>query len=161
MEVVYPRCAGLDVHKDTVVACMRVARDDGEVERLVDSFGTSTRELTRLGAWLQSHRCMHAAMESTGVYWRPVWNVLEGPVQLLLINARHFRNVPGRKTDVNDASWLADLLACGLLRGSFVPAAEQQRVRSLTRIRRQLVRERSQHVQRIQKTLEQIGRAHV
>lgn len=154
MEVLYPRCAGLDVHKDLVVACVRLAQPDGTTRREVADFGTTTRELTRLGDWLAAPRCTHAAMESTGVYWRPVWHALAERLELVLVNARHFRNVPGRKTDVRDAAWLADLLACGLLRGSFVPGPAQQELRALTRLRKQLVRERVQHVQRIQKTLE-------
>lgn len=154
MDVKHRRCAGLDVHKDTVVACARLVGDDGQVAQEVGEFGTTTTELFRLGEWLTEHGCTHAAMEATGVYWKPVWHVLEGSIELILVNARHFRNVPGRKTDVNDATWLADLLAHGLLRGSFVPPAPQQEIRDLTRTRKTLVREQSRHIQRIQKTLE-------
>jgi transposase len=153
MNVIYPRCAGLDVHKDTVVACARVAVD-GKVEQEVKTFGTTTRELLALADWLQGHGCTHAAMESTGVYWKPIWHVLEGALDLVLANAMHIKNVPGRKTDVNDAMWIADLLAHGLIRSSFVPPTPVQEMRDLTRTRKQLVREAAKHVQRIQKTLE-------
>lgn len=153
MEVLHPRCAGLDVHKDTVVACARIM-EDGKVEQHVETFGTMTSDLERLRDWLTSHGCTHVAMESTGVFWKPVWHVLEGRFELVLANAAHVRNVPGRKTDVNDAMWLADLLAHGLIRGSFVPELSIQELRDLTRTRKQLVRERAQHVQRIQEVLQ-------
>jgi transposase len=152
MEVLYPRCAGLDVHKDTVVACVRCVTEP--VCREVRTFGTTTKELFALGDWLESHDCTHVAMEATGVYWKPVWHMLEGRSELVLANAQHIRNVPGRKTDVNDAMWIADLLAHGLIRGSFVPPARIMELRDLTRTRKQLVREVSQHTLRIQKTLE-------
>ena len=154
MELTHRSCVGLDVHKDTVVACARMVADDGSVRNEVEQFGTTTTELFRLSEWLAERACTHAVMEATGVYWRPVWHVLEGTIELMLVNARHFRNVPGRKTDVNDATWLADLLAHGLVRGSFVPPPPQQAVRDLTRTRKQLVREKAQHIHRIQKTLE-------
>jgi transposase len=153
MEVLHPRCAGLDVHKDTVVACARLVTD-GKVSHEVRTFGTTTSQLCALSDWLQECGCTHAAMESTGVYWRPVWHVLDGSLELVLANAMHIRNVPGRKTDVNDATWIADLLAHGLIRGSFVPPSQVQEMRDLTRTRKQLVREAAQHSQRIQKTLE-------
>jgi transposase len=153
MEVVYARCAGLDVHQKTVVACVRLVGPSG-VTHDVRSFGTSTRELLELADWLASHRCTHVAMESTGVYWKPVWHVLEGNVELLLANAMHIRNIPGRKSDVNDATWIADLLAHGLIRSSFVPPAPIHELRDLTRTRKQLVREVAQHTQRLQKVLE-------
>jgi transposase len=152
MEVMYPRCAGLDVHKDTVVACVRCVSDP--VHREVRTFRTTTRELFALADWLESHGSTHVAMEATGVYWKPVWHLLEERFELVLANAQHIRNVPGRKTDVNDAMWIADLLAHGLIRGSFVPPAPIQELRDLTRTRKQLVREISQHTLRIQKTLE-------
>lgn len=152
MEVLYPRCAGLDVHKDTVVACVRCVSEPKAHE--VRSFGTTTRELLELSDWLESHGCTHVAMEATGVYWKPVWHLLEGNFELVLANAQHIRNVPGRKTDVNDAMWIADLLAHGLIRSSFVPPAQVQQLRDLTRTRKQLVREISQHSLRIQKVLE-------
>lgn len=153
MEVLYPRCAGLDVHKQSVVACVRLVGAGG-VTTEVRRFGTHTRDLETLRTWLTGHGVTHAALESTGVYWKPVWHVLEDAVTLLLANAAHVRNVPGRKTDVNDATWLADLLAHGLLRPSFVPPAAQQQWRDLTRTRKQLTRERARHVLRVQKLLE-------
>src|SRR6266404_358890 len=154
MEVLYPHCAGLDVHKDTVVACMRHMAT-GSVEREVRTFKTTTKDLLALSEWLTSQGCTHVAMEATGVYWKPVWHILsDGDVTLVLANAAHVKNVPGRKTDVNDATWLADLLAHGLVRGSFVPDAQTQEMRGLLRTRKQLVRERTSHVQRLQKTLE-------
>jgi transposase len=153
MQVMYPRCAGLDVHKETVVVCVRIT-EGGKVQHHVRTFGTTTRELLELSDWLSSHRCTHVALESTGVYWKPVWHVLEPSFELVLANASHIRNVPGRKTDVNDATWIADLLAHGLIRGSFVPPVQIQELRDLTRTRRQLVRESSRHTLRIQKVLE-------
>lgn len=153
MEVVYPRCAGLDVHKATVVACVRVI-EGRQVQQEVRTFQTTTKELLRLSDWLRESGCTHVALESTGVYWKPVWHVLEGSFELVLANAGAIRNVPGRKTDVNDAMWIADLLAHGLIRSSFVPPTPVQELRDLTRTRAQLVREIARHTQRIQKTLE-------
>jgi transposase len=153
MEVLHPKCAGLDVHKDTVVACVRIASGK-RVSQEVKTFGTTTKELLALSDWLGEQDCTHVAMEATGVYWKPVWHILEGSLELVLANAAHIKNVPGRKTDVNDAMWIADLLAHGLIRPSFVPETPIQELRTLTRTRKQLVRERVQHVQRIQKTLE-------
>lgn len=153
MEVLYPRCAGLDVHQASVVACARIV-EEGRVNQDVRTFGTTTKDLLALADWLRAKECSHVVMESTGVYWRPVWHVLEGDFELLLANAAHVRNVPGRKTDVNDATWLADLLAHGLIRGSFVPPTNVQELRDLTRTRKQLVREVARHTQRLQKTLE-------
>jgi transposase len=154
MEVLYPHCAGLDVHKDTVVACVR-HMVNGTVKREVRTFKTTTKELLALSEWLAAEKCTHIAMEATGVYWKPVWHILsDGDFALVLANAAHVKNVPGRKTDVNDATWLADLLAHGLIRGSFVPDPQTQEMRDLLRTRKQLVRERSRHVQRLQKTLE-------
>jgi len=154
MEVLYPHCAGLDVHKETVVACVR-HMVNGAVTREVRTFGTTTKNLLALSEWLASQGCTHVAMEATGVYWKPVWHILsDGDVTLVLANAAHVKNVPGRKTDVNDATWLADLLAHGLIRGSFVPDAQTQELRALLRTRKQFARERSSHVQRLQETLE-------
>ena len=154
MEVLYPRCAGLDVHKQTVVACLRVAQG-GQVTHEVRTFKTTTTDLLALSAWLSESGCTHVAMEATGVYWKPVWHILsDGEFELVLANAAHVKNVPGRKTDVKDAEWLSDLLAHGLIRGSFVPDRQTQQMRTLLRTRKQLVRERSGHVQRLQKTLE-------
>jgi transposase len=152
MEVLHPRCAGLDVHKDTVVAAVRCVAPPMHHE--VRSFTTTTRGLFELADWLESHGCTHVAMEATGVYWKPVWHLLEGRFDLVLANAQHIRNVPGRKTDVGDATWIADLLAHGLIRSSFVPPASIQELRDLTRTRKQLVREICQHSLRIQKVLE-------
>ena len=154
MEVLYPHCAGLDVHKDTVVACVR-HMVNGSVEREVRTFKTTTKELLALSDWLAGAECTHIVMEATGVYWKPVWHILaDGEFELVLANAAHVKNVPGRKTDVNDATWLAELLAHGLIRGSFVPDRQTQEMRNLLRTRKQFVRERTSHVQRIQKTLE-------
>lgn len=153
MEVLYPRCAGLDVHKESVVACARVV-SAGAVEAPVRTFPTTTAGLLALADWLSGHGCTHVAMESTGVYWKPVWHLLASEFELVLAHAAHSRNVPGRKSDVSDARWLADLLAHGLLRGSFVPPPAVQELRDLTRTRKQLVRELAQHTQRIHKVLE-------
>jgi transposase len=152
MEVLYPRCAGLDVHKDSVVARIRCVSEPLHDE--VRTFATNTSALMQLNEWLSTYGVTHVAMEATGVYWKPVWHLLEGDFELILANAQHIRNVPGRKTDVNDATWIADLLAHGLIRSSFVPPAPIQDLRDLTRTRKQLVREISQHASRIQKVLE-------
>jgi len=153
MEVLYRRCAGLDVHAKSVTACVRIAAD---ATITYDQFtaSTTTRGLLALDAWLTAHGCTHVAMEATGVYWKPVWHVLEEHFTLVLANAMHIRNVPGRKSDTNDARWIADLLAHGLIRGSFIPSASIQALRDLTRTRRQLGREVARHIQRVQKTLE-------
>jgi transposase len=154
MDVLYKRCAGLDVHKDSVVACVRSA-DGAKVNRDVRTFATTTSALLDLAAWLAEYGCTHVAMEATGVYWKPVWHILaDGELELILANAAHVKAVPGRKTDVNDATWLADLLAHGLVRSSFVPPPEIAEVRELVRTRKQLTREKARHTQRIQKTLE-------
>jgi transposase len=149
MDRVNPRCAGLDVHKDSVYACARV---DGK--SYTERFGTTSRELLRLGDWLAGHGVTVVAMESTGVFWRPVWNLLEGRVELMLVNARHVKQVPGRKTDVTDCQWLAELLEHGLLRPSFVPPRPQRELRELTRQRTQLLGDRARVVNRVHKTLE-------
>ena len=155
MEVLYARCAGLDVHKATVVAGVRLAAPGGKVVREVRTFGTTTASLLELAEWLAAQGCTHAAMEATGVYWKPVWHILaEGGFALVLANAAQVRNVPGRKTDVGDATWLAELLAHGLIRASFVPDTPTQELRALLRTRKQLVREKASHTQRLQKTLE-------
>ncbi len=153
MEVVHPRCAGLDVHKDVIVCCVRLVGPAG-VQQEVRKFGATSAELLALSDWLSKCHCTDVAMEATGVYWKPVWHVLEGHFELVLGNAAHIRNVPGRKTDVNDATWIADLLAHGLIRSSFVPPQPIQELRDLTRTRKQLVREVARHTLRIQKTLE-------
>ena len=155
MDMLYPRCAGLDVHRDTVVACARIAAGpEARATQEVRTFGTTTGELLLLSEWLSSLDVTHVAMEATGVYWRPIWHVLDGEFELVLANAMHVKNVPGRKTDVNDATWIADLLAHGLIRSSFVPPTPIQELRMLTRTRKQLVRERASHVQRVDKILQ-------
>lgn len=153
MELLYDRCSGLDVHKDSVSACIRTGSGPS-TRRLHQDFSTTTSGLLELSSWLESHQVTHVVMESTGIYWKPVWHILEGHFELLLANAQEVRNVPGRKSDFNDAMWLADLLAHGLIRGSFVPPEPIQELRDLTRTRRQVVRERSQHSLRLQKVLE-------
>jgi transposase len=154
MEVLHPHCAGLDVHKDSVVACIR-HMVEGKVTTHVKTFKTTTQELMALSEWLSTEAATHIAMEATGVYWKPVWHILsDGEFELILANAAHVKNVPGRKTDVNDAVWLADLMAHGLIKASFVPDEPTQQMRDLLRTRKQMVRERSSHIQRIQKTLE-------
>jgi transposase len=154
MDVVYARCCGLDVHKRTVVACLIVPGPRGRPEKTIRTFGTMTADLQALADWLAAAGCTHVGMESTGVYWQPVWNVLEERFTLLLANARHIKAVPGRKTDVRDCEWLADLLRHGLLPSSFVPARAQRELRELTRYRTTLIQERSAEVNRLQKTLE-------
>lgn len=151
MEVIYPRCAGLDVHKQTVVACVRIAGEGPPLQQ-VRTFESATSGLLALADWLDCFGVEHVGMEAAGVYWKPVWHILEGHFELVLANAAHVKNVPGRKTDVGDAMWLADLLAHGLIRASFVPPVAVQELRSLTR--KQFVRERAAHAQRIEKVLE-------
>lgn len=153
MQELYERCAGLDVHKDLIVASARW-KVGASVRHEVGEFATTTTGLLKLGDWLEAHQVTHVVMEATGVYWKPVWHVLEGRFELSLVNAAHVKAVPGRKSDVNDATWLSDLLAHGLVRASFVPPSPIQGLRDLTRTRKQLVREVSQHTLRIQKTLE-------
>jgi transposase len=155
MDAIYPCVAGLDVHKKTVVACVRRLDGRGRVSKQVKTFGTMTRDLLELGDWLSRHAVTHVAMESTGVYWKPVFHLLEGRfAEILLVNAQHIKNVPGRKTDVKDCEWIAQLLQCGLLRGSFVPPVEIRQLRDLTRQRSQLVADRARVANRIQKVLE-------
>jgi len=155
MDLIYARCAGLDVHKATVVGCVRVPGPQGGERRgETKTFSTTMAGLLALADWLTAHEVTHAALESTGVYWRPVYAVLEGLMTLLLVNARHVKMVPGRKTDVRDCEWLAQLLEYGLLRASFVPPRPIRDLRDLTRLRKTLIRERGHHVNRIAKTLE-------
>jgi transposase len=156
MDTLYPHCAGLDVHKDSVVACVRHAGAGrgGAPREAVRMFGTTTSELLALGDWLAAEGVTHAAMESTGVYWKPVWNLLEGRLALMLVNAHHVKQVPGRKTDVKDCQWIAQLLQHGLLKPSFVPGRPQRELRDLTRQRAQLVADRARVSNRIQKVLE-------
>jgi transposase len=158
MEVLYPRCAGLDVHKKTVVASILIHLPNGKKQKEKRSFSTFSHHLREMADWLEGHQIKQVAMESTGVYWKPVWAILSAhraDFELLLVNAKHFKNVPGHKTDPKDAAWLADLLQHGLLRGSFVPPTDIQDLRDLTRYRVALVEEQAATANRIQKLLEQ------
>jgi len=153
MEVLHECVAGLDVHKDSVVGCVRTVSGD-KTTREHRTFDATTDGLLALLEWLTSCRCELVAMEATGVYWMPVWRILsDGAFKLIVVNAAHIKAVPGRKTDMKDSTWLADLAAFGLLKASFVPDEEQHELRALMRTRKQLVREQTRHVQRIQKTL--------
>lgn len=154
MHILYERCCGLDVHKKTVVACLICSGKCGRTDRQIRTFGTATADLLELAEWLHAEKCTHVAMESTGVYWKPIYNLLEGDLQVLVVNAHHLKTVPGRKTDVRDAEWIADLLRHGLLRASFIPPAPQRELRDLTRYRTSLVMDRSRILNRIQKLLE-------
>lgn len=149
MQVLHERCCGLDVHKKTVAVC--VITPEGQETR---TFSTMTNDLMRLADWLREKGITHVAMESTGVYWKPIYNLLEDEFTLLVVNAHHIKTVPGRKTDVKDAEWIADLLRHGLVKGSFVPDRPQRELRELVRYRRSLIQERSQVINRIQKVLE-------
>jgi len=153
MDILYPRCAGLDVHKEKVVACVRKLKG-GSARQQVRTFRTETNALLEMADWLAAQEVTHVAMESTGVYWKPIWNLLEGLFELLLVNAEHIKQVPGRKTDVKDSQWIAELLQHGLLKPSFVPERPVRQLRELTRQRVQLVRQKVQVANRIQKTLE-------
>ncbi len=156
MDVLHTHCAGLDVHKKTVVAAVRVPDPQKKVgwRVITQTFGTMTADLLALSDWLLAHEVTHAAMESTGEYWKPVYNILEASFELLLVNPQHLKAVPGRKTDVNDAEWIAELLQYGLLRASFVPPKGQRALRELTRARTTFVRERATLANRVQKVLE-------
>jgi len=154
MDMFYACCAGLDVHKETVVATVRHRRDNGKVHQQTRTYGTMTAQLLELADWLEAEGVTHLAMESTGVYWKPIWNLLEDRFEILLVNAQHIKHVPGRKTDVKDSEWIAQLLQCGLLRGSFVPETPQRELRELTRQRRQMVHSKASVANRIQKVLE-------
>ncbi len=154
MEVVYERCAGIDIHKKMVQVCCITANERGQRHKEQRRFATKTQDLLDLSTWLKGEGCTHVAMESTGVYWKPVYNILEGEFEMLVVNAHHLKTVPGRKTDVNDAEWIADLLQHGLLKASFIPSAPQRELRELTRYRVSLVEERTRTVNRVQKTLE-------
>ena len=153
MQVIYQRCCGLDVHKRIIIACVLEWVGSGW-EKEIRQFGTMTSDLLALSDWLVHEGCTHVAMESTGVYWKPVYNILEGQFELLVVNAQHLKAVPGRKTDVRDAEWIAELLAHGLLRGSFVPPPSVRELRDLTRYRTSLVRDRARTINRLQKVLE-------
>jgi len=153
MQVVYERCCGLDVHKRTIMACVLKWSASGW-QKEIREFGAMTKDLLALSDWLVGEGCTHVAMESTGVYWKPVYNILEGQFKLLVVNAQHLKAVPGRKTDVRDAEWIAQLLAHGLVRGSFVPPASVRELRELTRYRTSLVHDRARTLNRLQKVLE-------
>jgi transposase len=160
MDVLVDRCAGLDVHKDTVMAVVRGPTPEGTGRtQEVRQYRTFTAALRELRAWLLAERVTQVAMEATGSYWKPVWHVLdaESGYELLLCNPRHVKNLPGRKTDVSDAAWLAQLAECGLLRGSFVPSPVMARLRDLTRYAKKLTEERTREIQRVQRVLEDAG----
>lgn len=154
MDVKYARCCGIDVHKQTVVACVIVPDADGQPLKQTRTFSTMTDDLTALATWLKDQAVTHVAMESTGVYWKPVYNLLEGAFEILVVNAEHLKKLSGRKTDVADAAWIADLLRHGLLKGSFIPSAEMRAWRDLTRYRTSLTDDRTRQVNRLQKVLE-------
>jgi transposase len=153
-DIVHRRCCGLDVHKDQIAACVRWAEDNGEIEQETRVFGTTTEQLRSMGDWMRGHGVQLVAMESTGVYWRPVWNVLEGDFQLKLANSQHIRNIPGKKTDKKDGAWIAKLLQHDLVPASFVPDTRIQELRELTRARARLVQEKTAVANRIQDVLE-------
>lgn len=154
MQIIHRCCCGLDVHKKLIVACLISFNEAGSPQKEIRYFTTMTKDILALADWLTSVGCTHVAMESTGVYWRPIWNLLEEQFELLLVNAQHIKAVPGRKTDTKDAEWIADLLQHGLLRASFVPPAPQRRLRELTRYRSTLLAERARLVNRLHKVLE-------
>ncbi|HEX4714653.1 MAG TPA: IS110 family transposase [Ktedonobacteraceae bacterium] len=154
MELIYQRCCGIDIHKKMIVACLITETESGQRHKETRTFRTVSSELLHLLDWLKAAECTHVAMESTGVYWKPIYNILEGHFELLVVNAQHIKAVPGRKTDVKDAEWIADLLQHGLLKGSYIPPAPQRELRELTRYRVSLIQERARAVNRLQKTLE-------
>jgi transposase len=154
MHVVYARCCGLDVHKKSITACVLLRDATGQGRQEIRRFETMTRDLLELADWLQSHQVTHVAMESTGVYWKPVWNILEGQFTVVLVNAQHIKAVPGRKTDTKDCQWIAELLQHGLLRGSFVPPTPIRQLRDLTRMRASLRQDHTAIANRMQKILE-------
>src|SRR5215468_12079904 len=154
MQVIYDRCAGIDVHKKTVVVCVLLTQADGTVQKQTRTFATMTADLLALDEWLRCLQVEHLALESTGVYWHPIWTILEEGRHILLANPQHLKAVPGRKTDVKDAEWLADLHRHGLLQASFIPPKPVRALRELTRYRKTLVQERAQEVNRLHKVLE-------
>lgn len=155
MQIVHERCCGLDVHKKSVVACILITSEDATVQREIRTYGTMTADLLMLRDWLESLDVQHVAMESTGVFWHPIYNILEDEGRtIILVNAQHMKAVPGRKTDVKDSEWLADLLRHGLLQASFIPPAPIRELRELTRYRKTLVQERASEINRLQKVLE-------
>jgi transposase len=154
MEVILKRCCGLDVHKKTIAACRRILGPNGKLEQEIRTFGTMTADILALADWLREGQVTHVAMESTGVFWKPIWNLLEDEFEILLVNARHIKQLPGRKTDIKDCEWIAQLLQHGLLRASFVPPKPIRAMRDLTRHRAKLASEKTAVVNRIHKTLE-------
>lgn len=154
MQTLIERGCGLDVHQATVVACLLMVRRNGKVQKQMRTFGTTTRELVGLREWLLAEGCTHVAMESTGVYWKPIYAILEGALEIVVANAQHIKKVPGRKTDVKDAEWIADLLCHGLLRSSFVPPKPIRELRDLMRYRRKLVESQAAERNRLLKVLE-------
>lgn len=154
MEVLYERCCGLDVHKKTVVACLMITLPNGRVQKSVRTFGTTTAEILELRDWIDLQHVSHLALESTGIFWRPLYNLLEEGHTVILVNARHMKAVPGRKTDVKDSEWIADLLRHGLLKASFIPPQPFREVRDLMRYRKSLVYMRTSEINRLQKVLE-------
>lgn len=154
MQVLYERCCGLDVHKQTVVACVVVSANNGQADKETRTFATLTENLEELAQWLRERQVTHVAMESTGVYWKPIYNLLDGQFEILVVNAEHVKALKGRKTDVQDAEWLADLLRHGLLKGSFIPSAQLRELRDLTRYRTRLGDDRKSEVNRLHKVLE-------
>jgi len=154
MEILYPRCAGFDIHKKTVRVCSLIEQENGKITKEFRTYSTTTADLLNLLDWLLQIGCSHVALEGTGVYWKPVYNLFEGHIEVLVVNAQHIKAVPGRKTDTKDAEWIADLLRHGLLKASFIPSAPQRGLRELTRYRVRLSEERAREVNRVQKTLE-------
>lgn len=154
MEILYARCAGLDLHKKTIKVCLLIRQANGQLAKEIRSYATTCQEILALSDWLKEQGCTHVAMEGTGVYWKPVYNLLEGCFDLLVVNAQHVKTVPGRKTDVKDAEWIATLLQHGLLKASYIPSVPQRELRDLTRYRVRLTEERAREVNRVQKTLE-------
>jgi transposase len=154
MRIMYARCCGLDVHKKSITACVLLRDAGGATQQEIRRFGTMTRDLLELIDWLHALQVTHVAMESTGVYWKPVWNILEGQFAVVLVNAQHIKAVPGRKTDTKDCQWIADLLQHGLLRGSFVPPPPIRELRDLTRLRTSLRQDHTAVANRMQKILE-------
>ncbi|MCY9140823.1 IS110 family transposase, partial [Peribacillus frigoritolerans] len=154
MEAMIERCAGLDVHQETVVACVLFGPLDKKPKTSIETFSTTTTGLLALSDWLATLQVSDVVMESTGVYWKPIWNILEGSFHLVLANARHVKNVPGRKTDVKDAEWLAKLLRCGLIESNFVPPEDIRDLRDLTRYRKKLIHHRTSEQNRIHKILQ-------
>jgi len=154
MDVIYKNVCGLDVHKKIIVACILKIEETGELKKEIRKYGTMTRDILALSDWMKQEGVTHVAMESTGVYWKPIWNILEGEFEVILVNAKHIKQVPGRKTDMKDSEWIAQLLQHGLLPRSFVPKREQRELRDLTRHRTKLVQQKVSTANRIQKTLE-------